>query len=211
LSAERIKAEQVYYTMFHPTVPYHIYNHSNRGQVIFKGEADYLLFIEKLRQHIRPAADVLAYCLMPTHFHLLVLPTQEGCKAAPRGLSPLDERYQQLHAEIRTVLSSYTRKVNQRNGDRGSLFRAKTKNKPGYADFIPEAWELGENIPFTQLVPYLRVCFDYIHDNPVRAGLVSQATDWPYSSAADYAGLRQGSLPNYAVTKRILGIERPYP
>jgi hypothetical protein len=28
----------------------------------------------------------------------------------------------------------------------------------------------------------------YIHDNPVRCGLVSRADDWPWSSAADWAG-----------------------
>jgi len=29
---------------------------------------------------------------------------------------------------------------------------------------------------------------EYIHGNPVRRGLVSRAEDWPWSSAADWAG-----------------------
>ena len=30
---------------------------------------------------------------------------------------------------------------------------------------------------------------DYIHNNPVRRGLVAHAADWPWSSARDWAGL----------------------
>jgi hypothetical protein len=35
----------------------------------------------------------------------------------------------------------------------------------------------------------LRQKVDYIHFNPVRAGLVKKAEDWPYSSARNYLGL----------------------
>jgi len=35
----------------------------------------------------------------------------------------------------------------------------------------------------------------YIHENPVRRGLVEKPDDWQWSSYADYAGLRQGPLP----------------
>jgi hypothetical protein len=35
---------------------------------------------------------------------------------------------------------------------------------------------------------------DYIHNNPVRRGLVSQATDWPWSSARFYAGAKDAAL-----------------
>ena len=31
---------------------------------------------------------------------------------------------------------------------------------------------------------------DYLHQNPVRAGLVNKASDWRYSSAGQYAGLK---------------------
>jgi putative transposase len=35
----------------------------------------------------------------------------------------------------------------------------------------------------------LRQKMEYIHHNPVRAGLVDKAEDWPYSSARNYLGL----------------------
>ncbi|HEY4328894.1 MAG TPA: hypothetical protein VGN88_04100 [Phycisphaerae bacterium] len=35
----------------------------------------------------------------------------------------------------------------------------------------------------------------YIHQNPVKRKLVTLATDFPWSSAADYAKQRKGPLP----------------
>jgi len=45
---------------------------------------------------------------------------------------------------------------------------------------------------------------DYIHLNPVRAGLVERAEGWPWSSVRDYAG----SLNGTASTHRLLPIDR---
>ena len=45
---------------------------------------------------------------------------------------------------------------------------------------------------------------EYIHLNPVRAGLVKRAEDWPWSSARDYTGSVSGAVgPN-----RVLAIDR---
>jgi len=48
---------------------------------------------------------------------------------------------------------------------------------------------------------------EYIHNNPVRRGLVARAEDWPWSSAAWYAGARDvplvpdvGSIPTLHTT-----------
>ena len=35
---------------------------------------------------------------------------------------------------------------------------------------------------------------------------VKIATDWPYSSASDYAGLRNGTLCNQGLAKQLLGL-----
>jgi putative transposase len=45
---------------------------------------------------------------------------------------------------------------------------------------------------------------EYIHLNPVRAGLVGRAEDWPWSSVRDYAG----NLSAVASGHRILPIDR---
>jgi len=105
------------------------------------------------------------------------------------------------------MLSSYVRYFNARYDRRGSLLRAKTKGKPAYTDFIPDDWELEEDIPFTNYIPYIKTCFQYIHQNPVEDGLVLNAQDWAYSSAPDYAGIRDEGICNYKLAKRLIGIE----
>ena len=51
---------------------YHIYNRGNNRDKIFYTYRNYLFFLEKINAHISPYADILAWCLMPNHFHLMV-------------------------------------------------------------------------------------------------------------------------------------------
>lgn len=150
---------------FVPQQPYHVYNRGNNREAVFFEPANYLYFLRKLCHHVAPHSELLAYCLMPNHFHLLLCPLETTKAVHP------------LHRGVGTALSSYTQGVNRDRQRTGSLFQAKTKAQPLTAD---EA--------------YLRTCFHYIHQNPVRAGLVGCLEDWPYSSYRDYAGLRNGTL-----------------
>lgn len=51
---------------------------------------------------------------------------------------------------------------------------------------------------------YPQVCFNYIHQNPVQAGLVNKTAAWEYSSALDYAGKRNGKLINRKLAQSYL-------
>lgn len=51
---------------------YHVYNQGNNRQKIFFNHDNYLFFLKKLKRHVLPHADILAWCLMPNHFHLMV-------------------------------------------------------------------------------------------------------------------------------------------
>lgn len=124
---------------------------------------DYVTFLGKIRKHLSPHLDILAYCLMPNHFHLLV-----------HSKEAIDiPRYRQ---DLRMMLSSYTRKINFRTKRTGSLFQQNTKAKP------------------LEAKDYAFTCFHYIHQNPLRAQLVTKMEDWEFGSYRDYAGFRNGTL-----------------
>ncbi|HEY5871333.1 MAG TPA: transposase [Candidatus Tectomicrobia bacterium] len=58
---------------------YHVLNRANGRQSIFTHEADYAAFEEVLAEAAqRVAMRVLAYCVMPNHWHLVLWPHADG-------------------------------------------------------------------------------------------------------------------------------------
>lgn len=51
---------------------YHVYNRGNNSQPVFFTRENDLFFLDKIRKYILPHADILAWCLMPNHFHLMI-------------------------------------------------------------------------------------------------------------------------------------------
>ncbi|MFQ4136887.1 REP-associated tyrosine transposase [Nodosilinea sp. PGN35] len=58
---------------FQPGHYYHLYNRGNDRQPIFFERENYLHFLRLIRRYlIEQPLDVVAYCLIPNHYHLLV-------------------------------------------------------------------------------------------------------------------------------------------
>lgn len=58
---------------------YHVINRANARLPIFYKEKDYLLFEEILREGVKKYdMRIIAFCLMPNHFHLVLFPKKEG-------------------------------------------------------------------------------------------------------------------------------------
>lgn len=198
---------------------YHIYNQGNNRQLIFFNRENYIYFLQKIRIHLLPYADLLAYCLMPNHFHLMVevISNREMALRDSRGATlsrtPTDEV--DFNHSIGIMLASYTRAINNQEKTSGSLFRQKTKaiclNE---LHGVSSDWYMQYGVTyFKQSIPewqYPQVCFNYIHNNPVVAGLVRKPQDWEFSSWQDYAGIREGDLVNKAKAKEYgLKIDSP--
>lgn len=164
---------------FHSEELYHIYNRGNNGQAIFFERENYLFFLKKIKQELTPLCDVLAYCLMPNHYHLLVRIKKLNESNNP-GTSGAFSR------KLGTLQSSYTRAINKSFQKHGSLFQQKVKSK--------------------HILEYAHICFHYIHQNPLKAGLCSRLQDWEFSSFPDYLGLRNGSLPNKRLALDVLDV-----
>lgn len=59
---------------------YHVINRANARARIFDEDADYLLFEDLMRQAKEEMVDmrILAYCIMPNHWHLVLYPKKDG-------------------------------------------------------------------------------------------------------------------------------------
>lgn len=181
-----------------PNTIYHIYNQGNNKQVIFPQERNYFFFLKKVRTHLLPSVDILAYCLMPNHFHLLVYTNEKSCaEVLAKTTGERNYCQQKLSKEIGCMLSGYTKALNKQEGRTGALFRPRTKQK--------ECFKKGfVGINERAKMEYALNCFHYIHQNPVAANLVTNATDWDYSSAKDYAQMRNKTLCQQALAKQLL-------
>ena len=162
-----------------PTSFYHIYNRGNNKQRIFLNRENYLFFLRKVRTHFLNHVDVLAYCLMPNHFHFLVF-TKHNFDST--GFSN----------DLKIMLRSYTRAINIQEIRTGSLFQQNTKIK---------------NLETDDSTDYSFICFHYIHQNPVRGGLADNMEDYEMSSFQDYAGFRNGTICNKELAKEFLDID----
>ena len=111
-----------------------------------------------------------------------------------------------LNQSIGILLRSYTRIINAENEFTGSLFRNGSKASAinSFKGLQPNNWK--SKIAIFNMLPenqYPQVCFDYIHYNPVKAGLVEKVTDWEFSSARDYSNLRNNGIINKQIAKNI--------
>ena len=190
---------------------YHIYNQGNNKQKVFFDRDNYLFFLKKLNMHVLPYADILAWCLMPNHFHIMVYVKDvesNSSGSATLSRAPTSTTFNQ---SIGIMLASYTRAINKKTGRSGSLFRPKTKAEClDCTKGITPSFFMNQGITSINISnpekQYPQICFDYIHANPTKAGLVNKDEKWEFSSARDYLGLRNGKLINKEFALKILEI-----
>jgi putative transposase len=96
-------------------IPHHVTQRGNRRQTVFFDEADYRAYKSLLAEYCRAAGvAVWAWCLMPNHVHLMVVPPSPGALRA--GLAEAHRRY--------------SRQVNFREGWRGYLWQGRFASCP---------------------------------------------------------------------------------
>src|SRR5256885_943331 len=141
---------------------YHVLNRGNGRKTVFHKDGDFAAFRTLLHQAgERVPMRLLAWCLLPNHFHLTLWPLHDG----------------DLSAYMGWLLTAHVRRYHQHYHSSGHVWQGRFRSFAIQED--------------DHLLTVLR----YIERNPVRAGLVSRAQDWPWSSAA----LAQGGGPTLDV------------
>ncbi len=95
--------------------PHHITQCGNRRQQTFFCEDDYQIYLELMAEYTRESGtEVLAYCLMPNHVHLVMVPECEDG----------------LRSSLAEAHRRYTRQINFREGWRGHLWQERFHSFP---------------------------------------------------------------------------------
>jgi putative transposase len=77
-----------------PGIPHHITQRGNRRESVFFVRSDYRRYLRLLGDYAADGGlDIIAYCLMPNHVHLVAVPAEAGSLAAV--LKPVHLRYAQ--------------------------------------------------------------------------------------------------------------------
>ena len=160
--------------MLQPDQFYHIYNHANGNENLFREEKNYFFFLQKIKRYLSPYITLYAYCLMPNHFHLLVRIRGEweikNLFINSETYQHLGERerdnfiYKKISKAFANLGSSYAQALNKMYGRKGSLFMPNFKNNP-----------VEDDLAFCKLI-------HYIHANPVHHGFVRDLKKWRFSS-----------------------------
>ncbi|MDJ0705954.1 MAG: transposase [Leptolyngbyaceae cyanobacterium MO_188.B28] len=88
---------------------YHLYNRGNNRQNIFFERDNYLFFLRQFRRYlVEQTLYVIAYCLMPNHYHFLV-----------------QLRKADLSEKIGAFSISYTKAINRLHQRCGTLFQGR--------------------------------------------------------------------------------------
>jgi len=182
---------------FLPDQYYHFYNRGNNRQPVFFEHENYLFFLRRFKRFVIGYVDVIAYCLMPTHYHILVRVKQfiekiSEVSETSEISTPRQEASKQVSLAMQKFGISYTKAINKRFGRVGALFQGQFQGKP------VQSYE-----------HLLNLCV-YIHTNPVKDGLVALPENWEYSNYLEWMGLREGHWFNHEFIAENFGTPEEY-
>ena len=190
-----------------PSHTYHIYNHANGGDDLFREEANYHYFLKQWKKYIDPVCHTIAYCLMPNHFHAMVevkvgeLLVEELVNRKKlvvikhlRGLSEVesvsdlkcilgDEKLSStIDLEgVSKILTSFI--IQQFSNFFNGYSKAINKRYQRYGSlFAPRFRRLEVSTD-----DYARSLIRYIHTNPVHHGFCKEIGEWQHSSWAYFS------------------------
>lgn len=152
---------------------YHIYNRGINGDIIFKSDRNKDFFLKKITDLLLPVCEILCYCLLNNHFHLLIRVHSDGALKEfalqskkttiihEKGLHSADRIFSK---QLSRVFNSYSQAFNKENNRHGPLIESPFKRKVITSE------------------DYLRSTIIYIHQNPMTHGLTDDFRNFKYSS-----------------------------
>jgi REP element-mobilizing transposase RayT len=168
---------------YRPNATYHVYGRSLLRRRIFARESDRREFLDLLRDRLERSpgnrkVEVVAFALMPNHFHLILHQVGD-----PNAISQL----------MGPLLSSFARRYNQRNNRSGPLFE-----RPFKARRVTGSLDLLGLVAYVHLNPHKRFRDTHsshpVFEGRVRSSWVATARGLrPFGGTAGYSAFMASS------------------
>jgi putative transposase len=202
---------------------FHIYNRGNNSQTIFFTRDNYLFFLEKMKNYLLPFGNLLAWCLIPNHFHLMMEVTNVSITFTrirhgllpgsqySQGLTPfqpsqgLTQHFNPDYSRLPPSIPDSTDREISLNESIGIMLRSYTRAIQNQEQFTGSLFQKSTKaicLNDPKLEPaYFNTAFGTvinrsIHRNPLHHHLVTKLSDWEFSSFPDFYCQRNGMLVN---------------
>ncbi len=163
---------------------YHVMMRGINHQNIFEDTEDYYQFVDildKIRfQYDEQGLPCGTNCIYYAY-----------CQMSNHFHLLIREREERVGESVKRIASSYVYYYNRKYGRDGHLFKERFKSEP------------------VNDMDYFTILLRYIHQNPVKAGIVSHVKDYEYSSWGEYDGTVE---PEFQICNTSTVLNRiPYP
>lgn len=158
-------------------VPHHVTQRGNRREDVFFTEDDYFAYLDWLQTYsLKYELEMLAYCLMTNHVHLVAIPTHKDS----------------LHMAMKPLHMRYAQRLNKKRGWKGHVWQGRyyssalderymwaairyVELNPVRAHIVPKA----EFYPWSSAATHCGLCPDEIVTNsPAWQRAKNQISDW---------------------------------
>jgi len=152
-----------------------------RNRPFFSSDRSRRWFVRALEAaRDRHAFDLWAWCIMPEHVHVLILPRRNEYS---------------ISAILKTLKQSVSRVALEHLRDTRSQAMHLLEDRQPNGKVSYRFWQRGGGYDRNLMEPATVFAeIDYIHANPVRRGLCERPIEWAWSSAREYVRAGSGML-----------------
>jgi REP element-mobilizing transposase RayT len=121
---------------------------------------------------------IFAYVIMSNHIHLILQSLEENLSATVRDFKSYSSKI---------ILDNINSPIESRKEWLLKHFEISAKRHKRNSNY--QFWTHNNHAEFIYSDKFIKQKLEYIHNNPVKAGIVRNPEDYIYSSASNYAGL----------------------
>ena len=181
-------------TTLPPLLPgkvYHLFNHADGIENLFREDRNYTFFLEKYRKYAMPVCRTYSYALLPNHFHFLVqirTLTEIAPLMPPSEIAPSDEACAAfVMQQFSNLFNGYAKAYNKVYNRKGALF----------IDYLQR--KAVENTAYFQHTVL------YHHFNAAKHGFCDTPLDYRFSSYPAFLSNLPSLLERETVIRRFGG------